>query len=419
VTTDIQLLRSSVADKRPEPTGLLEGQPAVNWNSQSPGLFFRQTDNNLFKVGPATITTDGSTPNAAPLGHIGNCIGEEWWDARTVLHAPVLKLYRSDVLGWQTASGFTLDDTTGDMSLDRKLTLRTMVANGTGADSYIQIPAGPTSDQTLIGALGMMRVETDNDWLTYHDGTDWKTVQNKYDDAEFANLVVTGNTTLGDDCTDALNIVATTNIFCDTTLSAAAAYFEAAGTGSNRIGFQAPAVVTDPVTLFTLPDGDGAAGTVLGTDGAGNLEWVDRTSVPQDAEAEDTEIIYDDNDVLRGTPLLRINRLTPSISINANLIPDNTGTTNLGSATSTFGELHTTSLQSTAANVTVSANILPGTDNTLDLGSATQRFANLYTGDLHLKNDRGDWTMIEEEDHLTLRNNKTGKVFRLLMEEVS
>ena len=67
-------------------------------------------------------------------------------------------------------------------------------------------------------------------------------------------------------------------------------------------------------------------------------------------------------------------------------------------------------------DVIVSGSVIPGTDNTQSLGSANNRWSNVYTGDLHLKNDRGDWTVIEEEDYLTLRNNKTGKRFKLLME---
>ncbi len=218
MTTDIQILRSSVANKRPSPTNLLDGQPAVNINSESPGLFFKMTDGNLTKIGPATVTTDGSAPNSAPLGALGNSVGEEWIDARTIYASPILKLYQSDVLGWKPAHGFDVDDTTGDQSLDRKLTLRTMVANGTGVDSYIQIPNGPITDQGLIGgSVGMMRVETDNDWMTFHNGTDWKTLQNRNDDALFTALTVTGNTTLGDDCSDLLNIVATTTVACDLT----------------------------------------------------------------------------------------------------------------------------------------------------------------------------------------------------------
>lgn len=65
--------------------------------------------------------------------------------------------------------------------------------------------------------------------------------------------------------------------------------------------------------------------------------------------------------------------------------------------------------------VTTSQTVLPRVDNTYNLGSATQRWANVYTGDLHLKNDRGDWTLIEEEDCLTVRNNVTGKRYKIAM----
>lgn len=78
---------------------------------------------------------------------------------------------------------------------------------------------------------------------------------------------------------------------------------------------------------------------------------------------------------------------------------------------------------STAGQYDFSGDILPDQDSTRDLGSNAVRWQavyadDVYTGDLHLKNDKGDWTMIEAEDFLTLRNNKTGKTFRLLMEEV-
>jgi len=68
--------------------------------------------------------------------------------------------------------------------------------------------------------------------------------------------------------------------------------------------------------------------------------------------------------------------------------------------------------------VGVTASVMPGTDNTYDLGSRDQRWANIYTGDLHLKNDRGDWTVIEEEEYLSIRNNKTGKMYKMVLEEI-
>ena len=62
------------------------------------------------------------------------------------------------------------------------------------------------------------------------------------------------------------------------------------------------------------------------------------------------------------------------------------------------------------------AGLLPKSDVTFNLGSPSQRWQNIYTGDLHLRNDRGDYTLIEETDTLTIRFNKTGKRYRFLLE---
>jgi hypothetical protein len=91
-----------------------------------------------------------------------------------------------------------------------------------------------------------------------------------------------------------------------------------------------------------------------------------------------------------------------------------------------FGTIRADIIQGTATTIDLATagqynfggNILPDTDNSRNLGSASLRFANVFTGDLHLANDRGDWTVVEESDYLSLKNNKTGKTFRLLMEEV-
>ena len=61
---------------------------------------------------------------------------------------------------------------------------------------------------------------------------------------------------------------------------------------------------------------------------------------------------------------------------------------------------------------------LPARDRKQDFGSPTKRWANIYTGDLHLKNDRGDWTIVEEEDYLCVINNKTGKRYKMMLEEI-
>jgi hypothetical protein len=63
-----------------------------------------------------------------------------------------------------------------------------------------------------------------------------------------------------------------------------------------------------------------------------------------------------------------------------------------------------------------SAGLLPQADVTYNLGSPSKRWQNIYTGDLHLRNDRGDYTLIEETDTLTIRFNKTGKRYRFVLE---
>jgi hypothetical protein len=64
----------------------------------------------------------------------------------------------------------------------------------------------------------------------------------------------------------------------------------------------------------------------------------------------------------------------------------------------------------------IGSDIIPDSNVTRNLGSPVRRFANVYTGDLHLKNDRGDYTLIEEEECLTIRFNKTGKRYKFVLE---
>ena len=62
--------------------------------------------------------------------------------------------------------------------------------------------------------------------------------------------------------------------------------------------------------------------------------------------------------------------------------------------------------------------LFPNSDSGASLGSPQRRWANVYTGDLHLRNDRGDYTLIEEEDFLSIRFNKSGKRYKFLLEPV-
>jgi hypothetical protein len=76
-----------------------------------------------------------------------------------------------------------------------------------------------------------------------------------------------------------------------------------------------------------------------------------------------------------------------------------------------------------SANGSFDTNLMPSTNGTLDMGDDDNRWGdiyatNMYTGDLHMKNERGDWTLFEESDHIRIRNNATGQEFKLNMTPV-
>ena len=296
MSTNIQLLRSSVLQKRPDPASLLDGQAAVNIHVTEPGLFFKATDGDLFKVGPVAVNVSGNAPNAAPAGTTGNTIGETWLDGRAAYANPVMKVFNGTV--WAPSSGFAVNDITGDFTLTKLLTIRTLDVNGTGANSYARMPQGPTTDQSLIsGAAGMFRFDSTTEWFKGHDGTDWYGFAKEGDNATFINLTVEGNADLGQNCaTDTVDIRGVLTLHCDGTLGASSSNslaiiseaerrgsnmtftnqgelrFSPSVMGSTYVGFEAPNSVPSSVT-WKLPNADGTSEQALVTDGAGNLTW--------------------------------------------------------------------------------------------------------------------------------------------------
>ena len=75
-----------------------------------------------------------------------------------------------------------------------------------------------------------------------------------------------------------------------------------------------------------------------------------------------------------------------------------------------------TNITFNGSQLEVTGNILPGSDRIYNLGSEDARFANIYTGDLHLKNERGHWQIVEEKDCLTVINRLTGKKYKMVLE---
>ena len=112
-STPIQLLRSEVLNKRPDPSKLLDGQGAVNINPLEPGLFFSDsTSNSLFKVGPCAVgpVAPNTGATGAP-GSLGNTLGELWLDTTSTFDRPGPALRVWDGTSWIDAMPYRYANT--------------------------------------------------------------------------------------------------------------------------------------------------------------------------------------------------------------------------------------------------------------------------------------------------------------------
>jgi hypothetical protein len=146
----LQHLRASTADKRPTPAAMADGQLALNTNLASPGLFFKDSNGDLVKVGPVHVGT--TAPNATPAsgGQAGNSKGEQWLDTSSSRY--VFKIW--DGTDWRTEDGEFVnasgDTMTGALVMDnqQQIRFRETTANGTNFIA-LQAPASVSSDKTI------------------------------------------------------------------------------------------------------------------------------------------------------------------------------------------------------------------------------------------------------------------------------
>jgi hypothetical protein len=146
----LQHLRSSTANKRPVPSGMADGQLAINSNLASPGLFVKDSNGDLVKVGPVHV--GATAPNVSPAsgGQAGNSKGEQWLDTASSRY--VFKVW--DGTAWRTQDGefvnVTGDVMTGALVMDnqQQVQFRETTANGT---NYIalQATASVASDKII------------------------------------------------------------------------------------------------------------------------------------------------------------------------------------------------------------------------------------------------------------------------------
>ena len=434
------LKRSNTASKRPTAAQLDIGELSLNYDANTAGVFFEDSAGNVRKVGPAEVSA--TAPNATPAGSSGNSLGELWYDTGT----STLKVWTgatfANAMGAATAAGNNTEvqfNSSGVLGASSSLTW-----NGSLLTATLLKSSQSSGDEG--GQLDLAAPATNSTITTGVSIDVWQNL---------LRIFETGGTNRGakmDITAQAASVGATIatsanklSIFAATT-SAELAGVISDETGSGSLVFAtSPSLttpslgvasatsinkvaITAPATAATLTIADGKTLTVSNTL---TFTGTDSSSV---AFGTGGTVAY------TGGTLAQF-AATTSAQL-AGVISDETGsgslvfgtsptiTTSLITGSTTFALINTTATTvnfagaATALNVGAAGcvsifggQIRPVADNTYDLGTSSFRWANVYTGDLHLKNDRGDYTIIEEEDALTLRNNKTGKVYNFVLQE--
>ena len=173
-------------------------------------------------------------------------------------------------------------------------------------------------------------------------------------------------------------------------------------------------------------------------DGGGRLEVTGSIAATLGLSGSLTKLINGTSAFVAGTGITIVSASNGAVTISASasggdvtgpgsstqyavaLFDDTTGKVIRNSALTTNGSdsLWISNTLNISGSTTFGATAVPSADMVYNLGSPSLRWANVYTGDLHLRNDRGDYTLIEEEDFLTIRFNKSGKRYKFLLERV-
>lgn len=130
-------IRSAVFEKRPLSTAVLDGELAVNYHTDSVGVYLRDTLGKIRKVGPAHV---GVLP-PDPVNNTDLSDGELWIDKSGL--TPVLRVYNESIDSWQSTG-----------ILDSALGANEIIVGSPGgtAQSYALDPGSFFVDNT-VGSL--------------------------------------------------------------------------------------------------------------------------------------------------------------------------------------------------------------------------------------------------------------------------
>ena len=136
------------------------------------------------------------------------------------------------------------------------------------------------------------------------------------------------------------------------------------------------------------------------------------------------ELAYDHSKKLETTS----SGITVTGSINASGLSKASGNMYINNNDTTNGVITFATNTNDRWKIDFSGNLLPAVNNDVNIGSSSYRVANLYVNDMHFANSPentnsvdgtwGDWTLQEGEENIFMLNNRTGKKYKMALQEV-
>jgi len=201
------------------------------------------------------------------------------------------------------------------------------------------------------------------------------------------------------------------------------------------------AKIVDDISFTSITGSVVSASTaiVAGVYSGGVMSGSAQTAInlPRGVVSSSAQLMSGSVGVMSGSAQTKANLPTGTVSASMGISGSASSTGSFGS-THVMGNLNigtvtaspsaSVVLGSSDASVTVSGSIFPEGDNNHDLGSANYRWRYIYTTDLKLSNEgtggnsvdgtEGNWTVEEGEEDLFVTNVKSGKKFRIKLEEI-
>ena len=275
-------IRSSTANKRPT-TAIADGQIALNTNTTSPGLFFKDsTGATIIKVGPVHVGTTAPNATVPSGGSSGNSTGEVWLD--TSLTPNGVKIWNGST--WVNATPI------GSTTVQGLLELATDAETQTGADTARAVtPASlqskvsdstSTTSSTTIASSTAVKAAYDlaNAALPKTGGV----ITGALEIGTTGSLVFEGSTADGNETT--LAVVDPTADRTITLPNVSGTVVTTGDTGSVTSTMIADGTIVDSDISATAEIAvsklaDGAARQLLQTDAAGTgVEWTNNVDIP-------------------------------------------------------------------------------------------------------------------------------------------